>query len=139
MKNQMRNIGNNRLQIRFSLKSFLIFLSIFVIEVIIALFVNDKIIRPYLGDVLVVIMIYYFIKSFIQTRSVYLIISVLLFAYAIETGQYFQLVEVLGLQDNKLMRIIIGSSFSWGDILAYTIGGAVCYLIDKKNNYDKPS
>lgn len=103
------------------------------------MFVNDKIIRPYVGDVLVVIMIYYFVRSFIQTRPVYLVIGVLLFAYAIEAGQYFQLVEVLGLQDNKLMRIIIGSSFSWGDILAYTIGGTICYLIDKKDNYDKPS
>ena len=132
----MRNTGNNKLQFRFSLKSFLIFLAIFVIEVLIALFVDDKIIRPYIGDVLVVIMIYYFIKSFVETKAIYLAIGVLLFAYCIEIGQYFNLVEVLGIQSNRLMRIVVGSSFSWIDMLAYTIGAAICYLVDRKS-YDK--
>lgn len=134
----MKNTGNDKLQFRFSLKSFLIFLTIFAIEVLIALYVNDKIIRPYFGDVLVVIMIYYFAKSFIKTKAVYLAGAVLLFAYLVEAGQYFNLVELLGVQDNKLLRIVIGSSFSWIDMLAYTIGALICYLIDRKS-YDKLS
>ena len=120
------------ISIRFNLKAFCIFLLIFVIEVIIALFVKDSIIRPYGGDVLVVIMMYYFVKAFIKARPVYIAISVLLFAYFIEIGQYLNLVEVLSLQDNKVMRIVIGSSFSWGDMIAYTIGAAICYFIDRK-------
>lgn len=134
----MKNTGSEKLQFRFSLKSFLIFLAIFVIEVLIALFVNDKIIRPYLGDVLVVIMMYYFAKSFIKTKAVYLAGAALLFAYLVEIGQYLNLVEVLGVQDNKLMRIVIGSSFSWLDMLAYTVGALICYLIDRKS-HDKLS
>lgn len=135
----MKNTGNSKIQFRFDLKSFLIFLSIFVIEVIIALFIDDSIIRPYLGDVLVVIMIYYFVKSFISTKTIYLVTGVVLFAYLVEAGQYFNLVGILGMQDNKLVRTVIGSSFSWIDILAYTIGGIICYLIDKEKSYDKPS
>lgn len=103
-----------------------------MIEVIIALFVNDSIIRPYGGDVLVVIMIYYFIKAFIETKSVYICISTLLFAYIVEILQYLKMVEILGVQNNKLLVTILGSSFSWGDMLAYTIGIAICYLINKK-------
>lgn len=120
------------LQFRFDLRSFLIFLLIFVIEVFIALFVNDSLIRPYGGDVLVVILIYYFGKTFIKVEPLYLCITVLLFAYAVEFAQYLRIVEVLNLQHNAFMRIIIGTSFSWGDMLAYTIGATICYLIERK-------
>lgn len=129
------NTENNQfMKFRFDVKSFLLFLLIFVVEVIIALFVNDSVIRPYGGDVIVVILIYYFVKSFIDTKPLYLVLGVLLFAYAIEIGQYFNLVEILNMQDNKIMRVVIGSSFSWGDILAYTIGGLICYIVDIKKN-----
>jgi len=117
----------------FNLKAFTVFVIIFVIEVLIALFVNDSFIRPYGGDILVVILLYYFIKSFIKTKHVYIVIGVLLFAYAVEFGQYLKMVELLGVQDNKLLRTVLGSSFSWGDILAYTTGALICYLIDRKD------
>lgn len=130
---QVGNIENKRaFNFRFNLNSFYVFLLIFAIEVIIALFVRDSIIRPYGGDLLVVIMVYYFIKAFIKTRPLYLIIGTLLFAYVVEIGQYFNMVEVLGFQDNIVMRIVLGSSFSWGDMLAYTIGAAICYMVDRK-------
>ncbi|SHE50815.1 ribosomal maturation YjgA family protein [Dysgonomonas macrotermitis] len=129
----MINIENNTLfKLRFDYISFLVFLLIFAIEVLIALFVNDRIIRPYGGDVLVVMLMYYFFKSFISAKPLYIAIGVLLFAYAVEIGQYFNLVEILNLQDNKVMRIIIGSSFSWGDIVCYTIGALICMFIDSK-------
>ncbi|WP_185153909.1 DUF2809 domain-containing protein [Dysgonomonas sp. ZJ279] len=127
----MGNTGN-KLQIRFDFRSFVVFLIIFAVEVVIALFVDDKIIRPYGGDILVVILIYYFVKSFIRIKSLYLVIGVLLFAYAVEIGQYFRLVEVLGMQNNKVMRVVIGSTFTWGDTFSYTLGVAICYFIDRK-------
>jgi DNA integrity scanning protein DisA with diadenylate cyclase activity len=129
----MENTENKtRFKIRFDLKSFLIFLLNFLLEAIIALFIKERLIRPYGGDILVVMLLYYFFKSFIKTKHIYLVIGVLLFAYIIEIGQYFNLVEILNLQNNKIMRIVIGSAFSWGDMLAYTIGAAFCYFIDRK-------
>lgn len=120
------------IKFRLDLKSFLCFLLIFVIEVIIALFVNDSIIRPYGGDILVVILMYYFFKSFIKINPLPLALGVLLFAYAVEIGQYFNLVEILHLQNNTVMRIVIGSSFSWGDMVCYTLGAIICLWIDRK-------
>lgn len=117
---------------RFDTRSFIIFLIIFVIEVLIAKFVDDSFIRPYGGDILVVILMYYFVKAFIETKSVYIITGVVLFAYLVEIGQYFRMAEVLGIQDNQIMRIVIGSSFSWIDMLCYTIGGVICYIVDRK-------
>lgn len=128
----MKNTANSHFKFRFDKISFWIFILTFAIEVVIALFVTEKITRAYIGDVLVVILMYYFVKSFIKTNPVYIIISVLLFAYAVETAQHFKLVYVLGLQDNKFMSTIIGVSFSWGDILAYTIGAFICYLFEKR-------
>jgi len=121
-----------RLHLRFNLNSFIVFLIIFIVEILIALFVDDKIIRPYGGDVLVVIMIYYFVKSFLDIRPLYLAIGVVLFAYLVEFGQYLRLLEVLDIQDNTLLRIVLGSSFSWMDMLAYTLGGLICHLVDRK-------
>lgn len=129
----MRNTENKKtIEWRFDIKFFIVFLIIFFLEVIIALFVNDSIIRPYGGDLLVVILIYYFVKSFIRTKTIYLVTGVILFAYLVEVSQYFHLVEILGMQDNVIMKTVMGHSFSWGDILAYTAGGIICYLIDRK-------
>lgn len=129
----MTNIESKvAIKFRFDLKSFLCFLLIFVIEVIIALFVKDSIIRPYGGDVLVVILMYYFFKTFVKMNPLPLAIGVLFFAYAVEIGQYFNLVEVLNMQDNRIMRIVIGSSFSWGDMFCYTLGAIICLFLDRK-------
>lgn len=131
----MKNIENNTFfRLRFDIKSFTIFLIIFAVEVCIALFIRDSIIRPYGGDVLVVMLIYYFAKAFVDTKPKWLVLVVLVFAYLVEIGQYFHLVEVLNMQDYRIMRIVIGSSFSWGDMLAYTLGAAICYFIDRKKN-----
>lgn len=122
--------------LRFDWKSFLIFLLILFIEIIIGLYIRDAIIRPYGGDVLVILLIYYFIKSFIKTKYTYILIGTLLFAYSIEIGQYYKMVEVLGLQNNTFMSIIMGTSFSWGDMLSYTLGALICYFIEKKKSKD---
>ncbi|WP_280672531.1 MULTISPECIES: DUF2809 domain-containing protein [unclassified Dysgonomonas] len=119
-------------RLRFALKPFLIFLLVFVIEVFIALFVRDSFVRPFGGDILVVVMMYYFVKSFIQTKPLYIAVGVLLFAFAVEVGQYFNMIEVLGMQDNKVMRVVIGSSYSTIDLICYTVGASICYFVDFK-------
>lgn len=108
------------------------------IEIIIALYVHDAIIRPYIGDLLVVILIYTFIRSILNTPVLPTVIGVLLFAYLVEFLQYCQLINILGLQDSKTASIIIGVSFEWIDMLAYTAGAALILvgesLIARKKN-----
>ena len=99
--------------------------------VYIALFVHDQFVRPFLGDVLVVIWLYLCLKSFIKMQSDKLAHAVLFFAYAIEIAQYYDLVTVLGLQHIRAARIIIGSTFDWLDLLAYTIGWFFILLIER--------
>ena len=80
------------------------FAGLFVVETLIALFVRDAFIRPYMGDVLVVILIYCFVRMFITRPLRWLPLWIFLFACCIETLQYLQLVTLLGLQNCTLAR-----------------------------------
>lgn len=96
--------------------------ALFFIEVGIALFVHDDFIRPYFGDVLVVVLIYTFVKSFLETPVIATAIVVLLFSYTIEVLQYFDLIVFLHLENNRLAKCVLGNSFEWVDFIAYTVG-----------------
>lgn len=102
-----------------------------MIEVLIALYVKDNIIRPYGGDVIVIALIYTFILTFIEANKMRIAIFVLLYAFLIEYLQYLNIVDVLGLSDNKLMVIIIGTSFAWLDMLCYLIGFVITLLSER--------
>ncbi len=116
--------------IRFSPFYCIATLLLFIIEVLIALYVDDAIIRPYGGDVLVVVLIYCFVKTFLRISVLKAAIIVLLFSYSVEAMQYFNLVSLLGLEQYKLARIVIGTSFAWMDMLAYTIGFVLILLLE---------
>ncbi len=105
--------------------------AIFVVELIIALFVRDRFIRPYLGDALVVGLIYCVLMSYSRWRAVTGIIFTLLFSYAVEVAQYFRVIYWLGLEDYRWARIIIGTSFSWEDLVMYTLGAIAIYVVEK--------
>jgi hypothetical protein len=104
---------------------------LFLIEVLIALFLHDRIIRPYVGDFLVVILIYCFIRSFISARVLPTAIGVLIFAYAIESLQYLDLIGRLGLRESRFANVILGNYFEWIDIVAYTLGIVTVLLVEK--------
>lgn len=96
------------------------------VEVLIALFVHDRIVRPYIGDVLVVVVIYTFIRIWIPDSVRLLPLYVFVFAVGVEILQYFNLVERLGVEDNVFLRTVIGTSFDVKDILCYAVG---CVLV----------
>ena len=116
---------------KFRRKYLLIAILIFVIEILIAIYAHDRFIRPYFGDFLVVILIYCLIKSFVNRSVLSISIFVLLFSYTIEFLQYLNIVQVLGIQNNTLAKIIIGTSFAWSDIIAYTAGIILVILVEK--------
>lgn len=113
-------------------KKYLIsFIILFLVEVFIALFVKDTIIRPYIGDILVVILLYLLIKSFVVKEIKLLPIYIFLFAVFVELMQYFKIVEILNLQDNKFMSTIIGTSFDFKDIICYLVGTIIIIVWEK--------
>ncbi len=105
---------------------------LFLIEVGIALYIHDDFIRPYMGDVLVVLLLYCFIQSFFTFSVKATAVVVLLFSFTIEFLQYIHIVEKLGLQKYAIARTVLGTSFSWIDLLCYTIGVILIVLIEKR-------
>ena len=102
------------------------------IEVLIALFVHDSIIRPFIGDLLVVIVLDFFVRIFIPQDLKLLPLFVFIFAVFVEILQYFDIVGILGLSSNRFMRILIGGTFDWHDILCYALGCILVFFLEKK-------
>ncbi len=122
----------------FNKKFFFFTITLFIIEVLIALYVRDNFVRPYVGDYLVVMLIYCGIRTFIKASVIKIAIGVLLFSYLIEVLQYFRLVDRLGLQDNIVAKTVIGYGFEWKDILAYTLGIITVLILERKAiTYDR--
>jgi len=115
----------------FNKNYFVLTILLFIVEVLIALFVRDKFVRPYLGDVLVVMLIYCFVKSFLHVPVLALAIGVLIFSFMIEFLQYINIVEKLGLEKSTIARTVLGTSFAWKDLVAYAAGIAIVLFVEK--------
>jgi hypothetical protein len=116
----------------FNFKYFLCATVLFITEVLIAAFMHDNFIRPTFGDFLVVILMYCGLKSFIRANYRTMAIAVLLIAYCIEVSQYFHLIVHLGLKYSRPAQWILGNGFSWGDMLAYTLGVLLIWIIESR-------
>jgi hypothetical protein len=56
---------------------------------------------------------------------------VFLFAAAVEIGQYFDFVTLLGLGNIAFFRILLGSTFSMADLLCYAVGCVLFWAGEK--------
>ena len=115
---------------------FLGFILLFIIEVCIALYVHDTIIRPFVGDMLVVLLVYCFVMTVLlltttRIKITIVALSVLVFAFCVEALQATELLQTLGLSENKLASVILGSTFNWLDLVAYIIGTLFIILLEK--------
>lgn len=97
-------------------------------EVSIALFVRDAFVRPYLGDVLAIVLLCCFGRGVLGIRGKWLVPAVTALGALAECLQYFHLADRLGLPKGSVLRILLGSTFDWADLLCYLAGGAVLSL-----------
>ena len=102
-------------------------IALFGIEIAIARFVHDDVVRPYIGDSLAVVLVYLALRTVTPLRVLPAVATAFAIACAIEVGQYFHLVDMLGLGSNRLARIALGTTFGLTDFVAYA-GGAACVL-----------
>jgi Protein of unknown function (DUF2809) len=107
---------------RFKYYYFVWSIILFLTELYIALYVQDGFIRPYIGDTLVVILIYSIVRTFFSISILTASTGVLIFSFCVEFLQYFKIVEILGLQSSSIARTVIGTSFAWADLFAYNLG-----------------
>lgn len=106
----------------FNVKYLLLTIALFAVEVCIALFIKDSVVRPFVGDVLVVVLIYCFLRIFLNSDYRKIAFGVFLFACCIEVLQFFDYVALLHLENNRVISIILGRTFEWKDFMAYFTG-----------------
>jgi Protein of unknown function (DUF2809) len=99
---------------------------LFVVEVVIALTVHDELVRPYVGDVLVVLLIHCALLALVDLRPGPTAVGVLGFAFAIEAAQLAGVGRLL--DGHPVLQVVVGTTFQWGDLVAYAVGAALAAL-----------
>jgi hypothetical protein len=84
-------------------------------------------------------LVYAFVRIIIPYGARLLPLYVFAFACCVELLQYWKIIEILGLSGNAIARTVIGTSFSWMDIICYGAGCGVCWLCQQKLKLFSPN
>jgi Protein of unknown function (DUF2809) len=120
-----------RSRLRFNYRAFLVAVALFGIELSIAtVFSHIGWLRGFVGDVLAVMLVYYSLKSFVRAPTLWLAFAALLVGYGVELSQYLS--HLYGWKVSQpILRIAIGSTPDWRDMLAYTLGFGMVLLAER--------
>ena len=110
------------IKLHFNFSSFSAFILLLLTEISIVIFFKTGFIRHVFGDYLVVLLLYYFLKSFVSISNNKLASITLLIAFTVELIQLTPLLKTIGLENHSLANLILGNTFSVTDLLAYTLG-----------------
>ena len=99
------------------------------VEVCIGIFRFNHFIRSYIGDVIVVWVIYCLLRSFVPKKfnSCAVAVGILIFSFAVEFLQKAHIADILGVE-NPLLRTLIGTSFAVEDLWSYAAGTLVTII-----------
>ncbi|SEB76237.1 Protein of unknown function [Tenacibaculum sp. MAR_2009_124] len=112
---------------------FLSFVILLLVEIGIAQL--SGFIRHTFGDFLVVILLYCLVKSFFKAASISIALGVLVFSFTIEFLQLTPILELVGLEENRMAKIIFGATFSIYDLIAYFLGVLLIIIVEKRANF----
>ena len=101
------------------------------IEILIGQYVHDAVIRPYVGDVLVVVAVYLLVRAVWPKGHPRLALWVFLFAALVECMQGLGWGNLPAIRNSRLLRIMLGSTFDWRDIFCYAVGCAGIALAER--------
>ena len=132
LKDAAKRIQNT--QTRQSARTRLAFLAaavlILAVEIYIAICVKGGFVRHYAGDVLAVILLYALARAAFSAPPSNLPLKIFAFAAALELAQYFGAVQILSIE-NKILKVMIGGTFDFADLLCYAAGCVICYGGDR--------
>ncbi|WP_280189433.1 DUF2809 domain-containing protein [Delftia sp. PS-11] len=86
-------------------------------------------VRSFLGDVMAVAWVYAVFKTFIGARVLPLASAALGVGLLVELGQYLASAWHLYIP-NRALRIVLGSTPDWWDVLAYVLGFAAVLAVE---------
>ena len=114
-----------------NLRALLIAIALFGVELSIAtVFRHIGWLRGFVGDALAVVFVYYGFKSFVRAPALWLAAAALLVGYGVELSQY--IAHTVGWKiSHPALRIIVGSTPDWWDIVAYTAGFFAVLMMER--------
>jgi hypothetical protein len=115
-------------------------LALLITEILIGLYAHGWI-RNYLGDVLVVVLLYTLFRTVsVQKPKAWYVLPtvILIFSFGVEFLQLWGFCDRFGIT-NRLLRIIIGTGFSIVDLVCYSIGILPCYAAEYCRSLRNPA
>jgi len=110
---------------------------LFIVLVFIAAYVRDAVVRPYVGDLLVVICLYFLVRGATGAGKYWTAGAVFLLAAIIEYAQTLQLLSWLQLSDVPIVKIVLGSTPDPLDMLLYLTGILIVLLADRGRKIER--
>jgi hypothetical protein len=106
-------------------------LAVLAVELVIALFVRDAFVRPYVGDTLAVVLLYCAVLSVLELPRASVALGALGVALFVELTQAFTLVDRLGLGEVAIARVVLGTYCDGHDIVAYAAALPLLALMER--------
>jgi hypothetical protein len=86
----------------------------------------------FVGDILYAMMIYFIVRFLLLKADLKIITFIsILTCYGIEILQLYQANWIVEIRNTTLGHLVLGQGFLWSDLLAYTFGIILCYILDK--------
>lgn len=118
------------MKIRFDSKALLEALAVFVLLVLLATVgAGTGWLRSFGGDVLAVVWVYLVFKSVIAAPPLPLAFAAFAVGCMVECGQYLAFTFHWHIP-NRALRIVLGSTADWWDVVAYAIGFGAVVLVE---------
>ncbi|MFW0736394.1 DUF2809 domain-containing protein [Flavobacterium sp. T12S277] len=84
------------------------------------------------GDALYAIMMYLLVRIlFLNQKITTAVLLSLTICYSIEFFQLYQADWIIALRKTLFGRYVLGQGFLWSDLLAYTVGIAIAFIVEK--------
>lgn len=99
---------------------------------IVELFNNNQLVRGFIGDIIIILQVYFLAKVFYDFHALKLASFTLVVAFTIEFLQYLDFTTYIGVEHNAVARLVFGAVFDPYDLIAYTIGAVLVYIIDTR-------
>lgn len=90
-----------------------------------------EVVGKYPGDVLWTMMVFFGLAVMMPALSVrQLTIYAAVISYVVEISQLYQAPWMNAVRANPLGHLVLGSTFNWGDLAAYTVGAVLAMLLE---------
>lgn len=106
-----------------------LFIMILAAEIVIAIFGLHRWIRGFIGDVLVIPLLYIGCRMLLPISVKRAVLLVLSIALLIELLQAINILSRLNIE-NEFLNIVLGNTFDWWDLAAYLFGGIIIILLE---------